>query len=186
LIFYLTRWGIVPQWGVCPHQLCRLLAETRRIRRDYLAWIMPLHRIEKIRTMEDRILITTNDYQRLTGLMGFSSLTEKMPEIVNQLNNKFKTAKMLSQENMSADVITMNSRVLLKEVTRGRQAEVTITYPQDADGKEGKISVFSPIGSALLGRRVGDKVSWKVPHGVGHFEVVKILYQPEAVGHYHL
>jgi regulator of nucleoside diphosphate kinase len=38
----------------------------------------------------------------------------------------------------------------------------------------------------LLGRQVGDKVSWKVPTGVGHFEVAKILYQPEAVGHYHL
>ena len=109
-----------------------------------------------------------------------------MPENVNRLNLKFKTAKMLSQDKVSGDVITMNSRVLLKEVTKGRQAEVTITYPQDADGREGKISVFSPIGSALLGRRVGDKVSWKVPNGIGHFEVVKIIYQPEAVGHYHL
>ena len=136
--------------------------------------------------MEDKMLITTNDYQRLTGLMGFSSLNEKMPEIVNQLNIKFKTAKMTSQDKVSDDVITMNSRVLLKEVSKGRQAEVTITYPQDADGREGKISVFSPIGSALLGRRVGDRVSWKVPNGVGNFEVIKIIYQPEAVGHYHL
>ena len=136
--------------------------------------------------MEDKMLITTNDYQRLTGLMGFSSLNEKMPEIVNQLNIKFKTAKMTSQDKVSDDVITMNSRVLLKEVSKGRQAEVTITYPQDADGREGKISVFSPIGSALLGRRGGDRVSWKVPNGVGNFEVIKIIYQPEAVGHYHL
>lgn len=136
--------------------------------------------------MDEKILITTNDYQRLTGLIGFSSLNEKMPDIVSRLNTKFKTAKMLSQEKMSGDVITMNSRILLKEVSNGRQAEITITYPQDADGRERKISVFSPIGSALLGRRVGDVVSWKVPNGTGQFEVVKILYQPEAVGHYHL
>ncbi len=136
--------------------------------------------------MEDKILITVNDYQRLTGLIGFSSLDEKMPEIVNRLNDKFKTAKMLAQDKVSESVITMNSRVLLKEVSQGREAEVTITYPQDADGREGKISVFSPIGSALLGRQVGDIVSWKVPKGIGRFEVIKIIYQPEAVGHYHL
>jgi regulator of nucleoside diphosphate kinase len=136
--------------------------------------------------MKDRILITTNDYKRLTGLIEFASLKETMPEIVTRLNNKFKTAKMLTHDSILGSVITMNSRVLLKEVSQDRQAEVTITYPQDADGPQGKISVFSPIGTALLGQQVGDKVSWKIPTGVGHFEIVKIIYQPEAVGHYHL
>jgi regulator of nucleoside diphosphate kinase len=136
--------------------------------------------------MEEKILITINDYQRLKGLIGFASLKEKMPEIVTRLDNKFKTAKMVPQDRILANVITMNSRVLLKEVSQGRQAEVTITYPQDADGREGRISVFSPIGTAMLGRQVGDKISWKVPAGIGHFEVIKIIYQPEAVGHYHL
>jgi regulator of nucleoside diphosphate kinase len=132
------------------------------------------------------ILITINDYQRLTGLIGFASLEQKMPDIVNRLNNKFKTAKMLTQDRILGNVITMNSRVLLKEVSQGREAEVTVTYPQDADGREGRISVFSPIGIALLGRQVGDSVSWKVPSGIGQFEIIKIIYQPEAVGHYHL
>jgi regulator of nucleoside diphosphate kinase len=136
--------------------------------------------------MKDRILITTNDYKRLTGLIEFASLKETMPEIVTRLNNKFKTAKMLAHDNILGSVITMNSRVLLKEISQGRQAEVTITYPQDADGPQGKISVFSPVGTALLGLQVGDKVSWKIPTGIGHFEIVKIIYQPEAVGHYHL
>jgi regulator of nucleoside diphosphate kinase len=136
--------------------------------------------------MKDKILMTINDYQRLTGLIGFASLKDRMPEIVKGFNNKFKMAKMLAQEQMLESVITMNSCVLLKELSQGRQAEVTITYPQDADKLEGRISVFSPIGLALLGRQVGDKVSWKIPTGVGYFEVVKIIYQPEAVGHYHL
>jgi regulator of nucleoside diphosphate kinase len=142
--------------------------------------------IVNTKNMEDKILITINDYQRLNGLIQFSSLKDKMPEIVNNLNNKFKTAKMLPQDRILGNVITMNSRVLLKEISQGRHAKVTITYPQDADGREGKISVFSPIGLALLGRQVGDSVSWKVPSGIGHFEIIKIIYQPEAVGHYHL
>lgn len=137
--------------------------------------------------MEEKILITINDYQRLTGLMEVASLMDKMPGIVNRLNSKFETAKILKQDAISASVVTMNSRVLLHDLSRGKQAEVTIAYPQDTDGgREGRVSIFSPIGAALLGRQVGDKVSWKVPFGTGHFEIIKIIYQPEAVGHYHL
>lgn len=136
--------------------------------------------------MGDKIIITTNDYQRLTGLIGFSSLKEKMPESVERLLSKFNTATMLPQDRIVESVITMNSRVLLRELSQGREAMVTITYPQDTNVREGKISVFSPIGIALLGRQVGHEVSWKVPAGIGRFEIIKIVYQPEAVGHYHL
>jgi regulator of nucleoside diphosphate kinase len=136
--------------------------------------------------MEDKISITVNDYQRLAGLIGFASLKDKMPEIVNRLTNKLKTAEKLAQDSISKSIITMNSRVVLKELSKGRQASVTITYPQDADGREEKISVFSNVGLALLGRQVGDKVSWKTPSGIGQFEIMEIVYQPEAVGHYHL
>ena len=127
-----------------------------------------------------------NDYQRLIGLMEFASLKVKMPEIVNRLYNQINAAKMLPQEQISKNVITMNSRVLLKELSNRREAEITITYPQDADSRERRVSVFTPIGIALLGRQVGEVVSWNVPTGIGQFQIVKIIYQPEAVGHYYL
>lgn len=136
--------------------------------------------------METKDLITINDYQRLSGLIKFASLEKQMPDVIDRLHTKFKTAKMLPQNRILNNVVTMNSRVLLKEISNTREAEVTITYPQDADGREGKISVFSSIGIALLGRQAGDIVSWKTPGGTGHFEIVKIIYQPEAVGHYYL
>lgn len=136
--------------------------------------------------MEKKLFITTNDYQRLTGLIEFASLKTKMPEIVNTLTNKFKVARMLPQERISGRVVTMNSRVLLKEQSNRREAEITISYPQDADIRERKVSVFSAIGVALLGRQVGDLVSWKIPNGIGKFEIVDITYQPEAVGDYYL
>ncbi len=136
--------------------------------------------------MEKKIVITVNDYQRLTGLMEVDSLKEKMPEIATRLYKQLTGAKMVSQELVSRDIITMNSRVLLKDVVNGREAEVTITYPQHADHRERKVSVFSSIGLALLGKQVGDVVSWKVPSGNGKFEIVKITYQPEAVGDFSL
>ena len=132
------------------------------------------------------MLITINDYQRLNGMIEFASLKKKLPEIVNRLRNEFKAAQMLSQQEISGDVITMNSRIVVKDLVTGREAEITITYPQDADSREGKVSIFSPIGVALLGRKLGDCVSWQVPNGTGRFEVSKISYQPEAVGDYYL
>lgn len=136
--------------------------------------------------MEAKDLITINDYQRLSGLIKFAALETKMPDVINRLHSKFRAAKMLPQDRILNNVITMNSRVLLKEITNAREAEVTVTYPQEADGREGKISIFSPIGLALLGRQAGDIVSWKTPNGTGRFEIVKIIYQPEAFGHYYL
>src|SRR5687768_13724395 len=100
--------------------------------------------------MENRIYITINDYQRLTGLIEFASLKAKMPVVVNHLYDALKVARMVPQERIAESVVTMNSRVLLKELSNNREIELTITYPQEADNSERKISVFSPIGIALL------------------------------------
>jgi regulator of nucleoside diphosphate kinase len=136
--------------------------------------------------MERKIVITVNDYQRLTGLMEFDSYKTKMPETIAGLYKQLAGAKMLPQESIAGNIITMNSRVLLKDVSTGREVELTITYPQDANNRERRISVFSSIGIALIGRKVGDVVSWKVPAGNGQFEILKVIYQPEAVGDYSL
>lgn len=76
--------------------------------------------------------------------------------------------------------ITVNARVRLKNLTDGREAEITLTYPQEADPRKARISVYSEIGLALLGRKENDIVSWQVPHGTGEFSVEKVIYQPEA------
>lgn len=132
------------------------------------------------------MFITVNDYQRIKGLIEFAALQDKNPEIADRLMKELKVAKTFPQDKISQSIVTMNSRSLLREITSGREVEITITYPQDADPKEQKISVFSPIGVALLGCREGDITSWRVPGGIGRFKVEKVLYQPEAEGHYYL
>lgn len=136
--------------------------------------------------MERKMVITINDYQRLLGLIEFASLSGKKPEVVSHLYKQLVTAKMVPQVNISREVVTMNSRMLLKDILNEREAEVTITYPQDADNRERKISVLSSIGVALLGRQVGDVVEWNTPKGMGQFEILEVIYQPEAVGDYSL
>jgi regulator of nucleoside diphosphate kinase len=136
--------------------------------------------------MNKRIFVTINDYQRIIGMIELASMRSKIPNDVDRLVTNLKCARMLPQENISGDIITMNSSARLTELSGGKEIEITVTYPQEADNLLKKVSVLSPIGIALLGSRVGDIVSWKVPSGIGQFRVDKITYQPEAVGHYHL
>ena len=131
-------------------------------------------------------MITDNDYQRLIELLGLTTETDKMPERVAQLFHALKDAERVFPEHVPENVVTMNSRVLLKDLSNRREAELTITYPQDADPRERKVSVLSSIGTALLGMQAGDIVSWKVPAGEGNFKILKVTYQPESVGDYSL
>jgi len=136
--------------------------------------------------MTKQITVTINDYQRLIGLLEFASLKSIMPEIAGRLFTNLMNSKTLPQEKIDQGVVTMNSRVHLKDVNNQRETEVTLTYPHDAEPRERRVSVLSEIGIALLGRREKEVVSWKVPGGIGLFEIVKVTYQPEAAGDYYL
>jgi regulator of nucleoside diphosphate kinase len=136
--------------------------------------------------MSKSITVTINDYNRLMGLIEFASLRVKMPEIANRLHNNLASAKTRPQESINNKIVTMNSRVRLKEIKAKTEAEVTITYPHEAYPRNGKISVVSEIGLALFGREEKDIVSWKTPSGMRSFEITEVIYQPEASGEYHL
>ena len=136
--------------------------------------------------MSKRIFVTINDYDRVMGMVEIAAMRHKIPEAVDRLITKLGGACLLPQENISTDIVTMNSRVLVTKLPSNEEIDITVTYPQDANNLLKKISVFSPIGTALIGAKVGDVVSWKIPTGVGEFRVDKVIYQPEAVGHYHL
>lgn len=130
--------------------------------------------------------VTVNDYKRLTGFVEFASLRSKMPEIVSMFNKQLRGAKILAQEKIPEYVITMNSRAVLINLATNSEVELTLTYPQDAEPGQRKVSVFSSIGLAILGKQVGDIAVWNTPKGFGSFKILKVTYQPEAVGDYSL
>ncbi|HEX8060660.1 MAG TPA: GreA/GreB family elongation factor [Cyclobacteriaceae bacterium] len=136
--------------------------------------------------MQKPITVTDTDYRRIMTLPELASLKAKMPEVTKQLMENLDAAKLLPQRRIKDNIITMNSRIQLESLKNGLEAEITITYPQDADPRERLVSVFSEIGLALLGRKENDVVSWKIPNGIGVFKVKKVTYQPEAAGDYSL
>lgn len=132
------------------------------------------------------VLITVDDFERLLARMNYVPSTERLSIMERQLYLKLLSAETISQLKISKRVITMNSRVRLRESLTQKEIEVTITYPENANSRESKISILSPVGVALIGQQKGDQVSWKIPSGIGQFEIIEILYQPESVGEYSL
>lgn len=92
---------------------------------------------------------------------------------------------MVEPQQIPADVVTMNSRVALKDLATGEEMVYELVFPSDARLEENRISILAPVGTALLGYRAGDTITWKVPGGTRKIKITKILYQPEAAGDFH-
>lgn len=73
----------------------------------------------------------------------------------------------------------MNTRAEFLDPESGERVEFTLVLPADANINEGKVSVLTPLGTAMLGYRVGDTFAWPVPYGIRHLRVMKVHFQPE-------
>lgn len=133
------------------------------------------------------IYITETDYNRLSGLIERTrGQNGSDREYVNKLEAELDRAEIVDPADMPADVITMRSKVRLKDLVSGESNTYSLVFPTEANFVEGKISVLAPIGTAILGYRQGDTIEWRVPSGVRRLKVEEILYQPESAGDYEL
>ncbi len=136
---------------------------------------------------ERTIYITEQDRSRLWHLITNAKYADyRGSKYVEALVGELERAVVVEPKSVPADVITMNSRVQLVDLESGEMMVYTLVFPQDADLAQGKISVLAPVGTAMLGYRVGDVFSWQVPSGERRIKVESILYQPEAAGDYDL
>lgn len=138
--------------------------------------------------MEKRtIYITEYDLKRLQELIEETRLVERRGnEYVESLAAELARGKVVAPTEVPPDVVTMNSRVHLVDLDTHEEMTYTLVFPDQADIAESKISVLAPIGTAMLGYRVGDTFEWQIPDGVCRLQVKQLLYQPEAAGDYHL
>jgi len=138
--------------------------------------------------MSNRVIYMTGyDKDRLTKLIeDIQDSDSQDKNYLTALQEELDHAKVVSSSDIPKDVITMNSQVCLVDQSTQKEEVLTLVFPQDADISQGRISVLAPIGTAMLGYRVGQVFQWKVPVGERTLKVKEILYQPEAAGDYHL
>ena len=129
-------------------------------------------------TLTPQIHLTQVDMDRLLALI------ESSPgERFERLEGELLRAKVVPHDRIPGDLVTMNSRVVFENETTGERREITLVYPDLADIDAGRISVLVPVGTALLGLRVGQSIDWTLPNGeTQRYRIVGVPYQPEAYG----
>jgi len=104
----------------------------------------------------------------------------------SQLQAELDRAEIVEPADMPPHVVTMHSTVKFSIHETGKDFCLTLVYPRDAGNTENAISIFAPVGSALLGLSVGDELAWPVPGGGSMtVRVAQVTYQPERAGDLH-
>ncbi|MDQ8184599.1 GreA/GreB family elongation factor [Pelagicoccus sp. SDUM812002] len=128
------------------------------------------------------ICITRYDARNLRKLIDerYSYIEQINENESNPLIIALDNATIVASNNISRNVVTMNSRIaIINQYTSERQT-FTLVFPKDTNLKLNKFSVLDPIGSDLLGRRVGDEFEIESPIGKQTYIIAKIIQQPEA------
>lgn len=108
--------------------------------------------------------------------------SEEAENLLNELNS----AKIVEPKDVPVNLVTMNSIVKIRFINTDKQIQFRIVYPDQADLRENKISIFSPVATALIGYKVNDEIEWLIPSGMTTIRIEEIIYQPEAAGDYTL
>lgn len=125
---------------------------------------------------QDNLILTQADFQKLSALIGLAQT-----ETAELLEEELSRASIVSDNNLPNDVVSMNSTVSFEDLETGKESVVTLVYPHEANIDEGKISILAPVGSALIGLRVGQVIHWPVPNGKEkRLKVVSVISQKET------
>lgn len=132
-------------------------------------------KLKSMQATKNKLIISNDDYETLSayvkGLVHIKSFDNKNATLLVQ---ELKKAKLVAKDKLPGDVVRLNSRVSIKEATTGRVMDLTLVIPEKADIKMRKVSVFAPIGTALIGFRQGQEVVWDVPAGTRTFTIMNV------------
>jgi len=104
--------------------------------------------------LEPSIIVSDIDYIRLMAL-------PSPPELRAELER----AIVVPSESINPAIVGMHSLVLYRDEVSEQLREIEVVYPDEADPASGKVSVFAPVGAALIGLRVGESIDWDFPDG---------------------
>lgn len=137
----------------------------------------------KSRPAAPTLYLTELDVTRLEGIASRAG-TAELDEMLDALLTR---AAIVAPDAIPRDVVTMNSRVICALEGEAAPRTWTLVYPDDANLADGRLSVLSPIGQALLGARAGKTIDYRLPGGTAQrVTIVEIAFQPEASGQYTL
>ena len=133
----------------------------------------------------DQLYLSEIDVKRLKKLIdGILNENSGLNNRVLDLNKEIYRANIVDPGEIPGNIVTMNSKVSLS--LNGEEKVVTLVYPGEADITDNRLSVLSPVGTAILGYGAGNTIDWDAPGGSVNIHIKELLYQPEAAGDWHL
>jgi len=106
------------------------------------------------------LVVSSIDYQALLEI-----IERDDSPAAEALEAELDRADIVKAADFPRDVVAMNAAATFVDLDSGEETTVFLVYPQDADVSKKKISILSPIGTALIGLRIGDKIDWPLPYG---------------------
>lgn len=122
------------------------------------------------------IVLTTDDSERLRRLADAAS--EKFPRTAEFLAREVDRATVVDDQGASSNLVTMGTQVVYRDDDTGKTRSVILVYPDEADLDEGKISVLTPIGAALIGLSVNQSIEFETPTGATRSLTVMSVRKP--------
>lgn len=130
------------------------------------------------------ITLGSRDLARLEQMLEAPSLRQ-LPA-AQALGAELERARVLPDDQVPADVVTMNATVTCVDEVSGEQHQFILVFPQDADVATARVSVLAPVGSALLGLSVGQVIDWQAPGGRAlKLRVTSVAATPASAGNLH-
>lgn len=119
------------------------------------------------------IMITQHDLDQIEGLLAIQT---KKPDCVDALEGELARAKVVKSAELPENVVAIGSTVTFKIVATGATFTKVLCLPRDAEQVENGISVFAPIGAAILGLAEGQQIEWDSPRGQQRIEIIKVAH----------
>src|SRR5438067_8807606 len=135
--------------------------------------------------LDGEIVVTEFDQTRLRNLLeGARRWNARDRTHVDHLEAELDRADVVRPVDVPFDVVMMNSEVAVRDMDSNEEMTFAVVFPSDADVNRQRVSVPAPIGTAVLGCRVGDTIDWKVPGRTRRLKIERVLFQPEAAGQF--
>ena len=147
----------------------------------YAALKAELERLKKVeRPKNIKEIEEARGHGDLSENAEFHAAKERQSHIdarIRDLEHKLAEAQIIDTSNLSTEKVVFGSTVTVKDVQNGKEHRYTLVGPDEGDLKNGKISVQSPVGRALIGKRAGETVEVKTPAKVVEYEVLNICFE---------
>ncbi|HOB76206.1 MAG TPA: GreA/GreB family elongation factor [Phycisphaerae bacterium] len=126
------------------------------------------------------VVIPDRDFEQLNELIRFAPPGVIEKPHLQALERELDRCQIVPAHRVPRNTVVMGSRVRILDLATGETDTWTLVYPGEASFAEGKLSVVAPLGSAILGTRVGDVVRVRAPGGTRRVRIEKILSRPRA------